>query len=410
MPTIGKDSFWLQKPKGVRKKDDPPTLTEDEVREKGDEIDKGNDQAHYALNQVRDNNSPTGYTTKVVGGKKNETQAEKRAGYDAEHKGGSAVAHVTGGKVQMPKIPNVNDVLVEPDLKDVENDEVRQGVQHNIYSFLGVDAPLSKEEREKRARRDKRNLLLAGIGNGLDAFHTAYAHARGVEPMFKPGATTDKYIERYNKMLAERRAKDKEFRTAMEQQAKMEDLRRRENLRRDALDLQREREERLRDKQKGAAGLQQTQGERNKAAARYTNAKAEGQEEQNKYIPQREQDRHEESQSRVNKNNRTGTGGSSSSSRGGGSGSGGTKTTSKGTKTQKGPTTAEEVVEISNDDPKGWQSAVDALWKNTGRKPSKKEIVEQYKRMHPNRGTNGGAGGGGQRTPIKGVTFVKKPK
>ena len=63
--------------------------------------------------------------------------------------------------------------------------------------------PETKEEREKREKREKRIGFLARLADGLGAFHTAFAHARGEKPMDLPKMSA-KARERFEKAKAER--------------------------------------------------------------------------------------------------------------------------------------------------------------------------------------------------------------
>ena len=63
--------------------------------------------------------------------------------------------------------------------------------RQNLYKILAQQHrdfaerynPESKEDKEKRERREKSHMALAGIGDAANAFHQAYAYARGVKPM-----------------------------------------------------------------------------------------------------------------------------------------------------------------------------------------------------------------------------------
>lgn len=71
------------------------------------------------------------------------------------------------------------------------------------FNQLEPYKPPTQEEIEAERKKQKRNALLAAIGDGLGAFHTAFAHARGEKPMAIPNMS-GKLQERYDKIKAER--------------------------------------------------------------------------------------------------------------------------------------------------------------------------------------------------------------
>ena len=75
------------------------------------------------------------------------------------------------------------------------------------------------EQLEEERKRNKRNALLATIGDGLAAFHKAYSHARGVKPMELENLS-DKMYNRMEKIRKEREANKLAYQNArMDQQA-----------------------------------------------------------------------------------------------------------------------------------------------------------------------------------------------
>lgn len=63
----------------------------------------------------------------------------------------------------------------------------------------------TEAQLEEERKRNKRNALLATIGDGLAAFHKAYSHARGVKPMELENLS-DKMYNRLEKVRKERQA------------------------------------------------------------------------------------------------------------------------------------------------------------------------------------------------------------
>lgn len=77
---------------GIRKVDIPPTFTKEELDEMGAKIDKWNETRHYTKDGMeRDDTSSTGFKQRYGGGRsgenQRETQASKKAGFEAEHTG-----------------------------------------------------------------------------------------------------------------------------------------------------------------------------------------------------------------------------------------------------------------------------------------------------------------------------------
>lgn len=64
------------------------------------------------------------------------------------------------------------------------------------------------EEIEAEKRKEKRDNLLAKIGDGLSSFHEAYSHMRGVQPMTNGTSLTGRMRERRERMDRERQALD----------------------------------------------------------------------------------------------------------------------------------------------------------------------------------------------------------
>lgn len=73
---------------------------------------------------------------------------------------------------------------------------------------------------EKKRQRDER---LAAIGEGIGSFHTAYSHARGVQPMPGLGGANEKVESRYDKLRARL---DKDYSDKLMTHLKAEEARR----------------------------------------------------------------------------------------------------------------------------------------------------------------------------------------
>lgn len=72
----------------------------------------------------------------------------------------------------------------------------------------------SPEEVEAERRRQKRNATFAAISDGLAAFHSAFAKARGTTPMVEVGYS-QKARERYERLQREREAHSQEYLNAL---------------------------------------------------------------------------------------------------------------------------------------------------------------------------------------------------
>ncbi len=155
-----------------------------------------------------------------------------------------------------------------------------------ILEIMNRDRPLTPEEEEKLQKRIERNNRLAKIGNGLAAFHSAYSHARDVKPLVKPLELTDKYLERYDKMKADR---DRHNQNWVNNQLKLENIRNAEDLRRQneeyrqqSLELRRQQQLRLQQHEENQKLVNdakieymKSQQENNYARAEYWRTKAE---------------------------------------------------------------------------------------------------------------------------------------
>lgn len=91
-----------------------------------------------------------------------------------------------------------------------------------MYRKLNTYQPPTEEELEKERRKQKREMVLASIGNGFNAFHQAYANARGVKPIAENVSLTGKVRDRYEKLKKERDALSREYANGMLRAAQMD--------------------------------------------------------------------------------------------------------------------------------------------------------------------------------------------
>lgn len=79
-----------------------------------------------------------------------------------------------------------------------------------------------KAEHDNDVKRLKRDAILAGIGDAFNAFHQAYANARGTKPM-TTGSMSAKVRERYDKMMQDYRNNKDKFLNAKMRAAQMDE-------------------------------------------------------------------------------------------------------------------------------------------------------------------------------------------
>lgn len=84
----------------------------------------------------------------------------------------------------------VDNIIVDDEKKKVnpfsefDNDNgTYKSVEDFLQNQINSVRQESEEDKTKRLRREKRNALIAGIGNVLGSMHKAYSHAAGVEPV-----------------------------------------------------------------------------------------------------------------------------------------------------------------------------------------------------------------------------------
>jgi hypothetical protein len=92
----------------------------------------------------------------------------------------------------------------------------------DMYRQLNTYKPPTAEEIEAERRKQKRDMTLAAIGNGLNAFHQAYSNARGVKPVTDNVSLTGKVRDRYDKLKKERDALSREYANGMIRAAQMD--------------------------------------------------------------------------------------------------------------------------------------------------------------------------------------------
>jgi len=102
--------------------------------------------------------------------------------------------------------------------------EEEQNLSFSIADYLKQNHPYSEEAMKKKeeetARRKKRDAVIAAIGDGLNAFHQAYAYSRGIKPLTEnksqSKAVRDKYDELFDELDTKKRAYLREKMNAMQ--------------------------------------------------------------------------------------------------------------------------------------------------------------------------------------------------
>ena len=93
----------------------------------------------------------------------------------------------------------------------------------DMMQQLSPYKPPTEEELVKERRKQKRDAVFAAIGDGLNAFHQAYANARGVKPIAENTSISGKMLDRYEKLKKERDARTQEYRNAYLRAAQADD-------------------------------------------------------------------------------------------------------------------------------------------------------------------------------------------
>ena len=93
----------------------------------------------------------------------------------------------------------------------------------DMMQQLSPYKPPTEEELAKERRKQKRETVLAAIGDGLNAFHLAYANQRGVKPLTTNASMSGKVRDRYEKWKKERDARTQEYLNAYLRAAKADD-------------------------------------------------------------------------------------------------------------------------------------------------------------------------------------------
>ena len=159
-----------------------------------------------------------------------------------------------------------------------QSQEVQQAVSEEnkpVTTYTDFINKMKKQEAEDEAverKRQRRNAVIAAIGDGLTAFSNLYFTTKGAPSMYDPQQSMSaKLRQRYDKLNAERRARDREWRSAylraeaMDRQA--ENDRNRWKLYRRKLDAQQEQWQRAQEAKEAAQKAKDEAKERDQKIA-----------------------------------------------------------------------------------------------------------------------------------------------
>lgn len=184
-------------------------------------------------------------------------------------------------KVEEPKTETTPTVEehVEEHKENTKPQKPQPSEPRQRYTYEDIEAMMGETEEQKKARekREKREAVLATLADGFAAFHNAYSHARGTQPMQGLGGNASKLQQRLYREKQDRENRGLKI-YDMQQRAKQFEAN--ENWRKSQSDIDNKREERLNkklelDKEKNAAyrQYQESVANKNNEQAAYWRAK-----------------------------------------------------------------------------------------------------------------------------------------
>lgn len=132
---------------------------------------------------------------------------------DAKRAGERATRIASSVKEWLASNPDAEETVIN----DSVAAEAAQRPVHNYseiwdaYKQANAQHEREKQDLEKKRRRDQ---VLAGLADGLGAFHEAYSYARGLEPMKGVGEASKKVADAYDKR---RLLLDKDYKDRMDE-------------------------------------------------------------------------------------------------------------------------------------------------------------------------------------------------
>ena len=128
----------------------------------------------------------------------NDGLSDKQRNYPStEQKGTTVQLPSDEEKKQQP-------VVVAPSPAKSEPAAKRTMSYVEMMQQLSPYKPPTEEELAKERRKQKRETVFAAIGDGLNAFHLAYANQRGVKPLTTNVSMSGMVRDRYEKLKKER--------------------------------------------------------------------------------------------------------------------------------------------------------------------------------------------------------------
>lgn len=114
-------------------------------------------------------------------------------------------------KVEEPKTETTPTVEehVEEHKENTKPQKPQPSEPRQRYTYEDIEAMMGETEEQKKARekREKREAVLATLADGFAAFHNAYSHARGTQPMQNIGGNSSKLAQRLYQEQKDREAK-----------------------------------------------------------------------------------------------------------------------------------------------------------------------------------------------------------
>ena len=93
----------------------------------------------------------------------------------------------------------------------------------DMMQQLSPYKPPTEEEMKQERKRMKREAIFAAIGDGLNAFHQAYAATRGIKPITDNESMTGKLRDRYERLRKERETNQAQYANAYIRAMQMDD-------------------------------------------------------------------------------------------------------------------------------------------------------------------------------------------
>ena len=208
--------------------------------------------------------------------------------------------------IQQRQLDKMKEVL-EPDAETNNQQQVekpRLTYAEMLEKTFAGDVPPTPEQQEAERKRQRRNAVISAIGDGISALSNLYFTSKGAPNSYDPKqGLSAKLQERYDKYNKERKAREREYRSAY--------------LRAQALDRQEEEGKRRQESALEKLRQQQKQWE----AAQKLKERAQTSKEENARVRQQQRDQEIAIKNKIAADRAAGRGGYARGGRGGGSSS-----------------------------------------------------------------------------------------